>query len=79
MLNGCWGEDVDGYFHVFKAGHWSTEVEVFNVEAHVAGVFCADDAVPQQFGDGEVSCASCELARVIDEVATCCQLDSVGI
>ncbi len=44
--NGCLGEDVDGYFHVFEAGHRSAEVEVFDVKAHVSGALCADDAVP---------------------------------
>ena len=79
LVDGRLGEDIDGYLHIFKAGHRSAEVEVFDVKAHVAGVLCADDAVPQEFGGGEVGCASRELARVIDEVATCCQADSVGI
>ncbi len=79
MVDGCLGEDVDGYLHVFEAGHGCAAVEVFNVEAHVSGVLRADDAVPQQFGACEVSSANSELAWIVDEVATCGQSDSVGI
>ena len=46
LVNGGPRENAYGYLHVFKAGHRSSEVEVFDVKAHVSRVFCADDAVP---------------------------------
>ena len=79
MFDGCWREHIDGYFHVLEAGHWSAEVEVFVVKAHVSGARCADDAVPQQFGGCEICGVSGEIACIVNEVATCCQSDSVGI
>ena len=39
-------KDIEWHFHVFVAIHWCAEVEILNVEAHVAGPFGANGAVP---------------------------------
>ncbi len=65
-------ECVEWYFHVLKAFHRGAEIEVFDVEAHVLGTWHADDAVPQEFGGGEIGSAGGEFARVIDEISSGC-------
>ncbi len=42
LVDGGLREDVYGNFHVFKAGHWCSKVEVLDVKAHISGIFCAD-------------------------------------
>lgn len=50
LLYDVLGENVEGHFHVFISCHGCAEVEVFDVDAHVPGSWCADGAVPHDFG-----------------------------
>ena len=43
-----------------------------NVKACVFCSFSANDTVPNYFGGGDVWCSSCQLSRVFDEIAACC-------
>lgn len=46
LFDGCLRQFVNRDFHVFEACHWSAKIEVFDVKAHVMGIWCADYAVP---------------------------------
>ena len=39
-------KNAEGHFHVFISCHGCAQVEIFNVEAHVAGAWRANGAVP---------------------------------
>ncbi len=65
--------------HVFESVKQCEKVKVFDVEAHILSSWHAENAVPKEFGRCDVCHPCCELARVIDEIPTGCDLDSVGI
>ena len=79
LVNDSLWENVNGHLHVFKAIQWSSKVEVFDVEAQIFCIVCADDAVPQEFSGGEIHCSCCEFSRVVDEVSTGSEADMIGV
>ena len=67
------------HLHVFKFVHWCFEVEIANIKAAVSCSFSTDDAVPYYLGGGNVCCPCCQFAWAFDQVAACCDSDSVGV
>jgi hypothetical protein len=65
--------------HVFESVKRGRKVKVFDVQAHILSPRRAEHAVPKEFGCCDVRCPCCQFARVIDEVTTGCDSDSVGI
>jgi hypothetical protein len=73
-------KQVDGYFHVLVPVKCCRQVEIADVEAHVARLQDAEDTIPMEFSGCHVSCAGGEFPRVINQVATSCDSeDSIGI
>ena len=64
------GKKVDWDFHVLESVQRCREVEVFNVETHVLGVFRAEHAIPMQLCRCHVGGPCGELSWVINLVAT---------
>ncbi len=54
MVDDPWGEEVYRHFHVFIAVKCGAQVEVANVEAHVACFWSTEDAVPVELGGRHV-------------------------
>jgi hypothetical protein len=87
MLNFCklycsivhTGNKARGIFHVLKVLQRSGEVKFFDVKAHVPCILCAYHAVPVEFHSVEVSCANGGIAIIIDQIASRCDSDVVGI
>ncbi len=65
--------------HVFKSVERGGKVKFVDVKGHILSSWCAEHAVPKEFGLSDVGCPCCEFAGVIDEVPTGCDLDSIGI
>ncbi len=59
--------------------HGCAEVEVFNVEAQISRVFCADDTVPQHFGGGEIGSLCGEFSRIFNEIPPGCKSHVIRI
>ncbi len=66
-------------FHVLEPVQGCTEVEVFNIQAHVLGTFSAEYTVPHQFWSGEVSSACGQLSWIVDQVPPGCDSYSVQV
>ncbi len=49
LLNNPLQKECKWDFHVLEPVHGCTEVEVFNIQAHVLGTFSAEYTVPHQF------------------------------
>jgi hypothetical protein len=49
LLTCPWGGEGEWHLHVFKTIKGGGLIEMFDVQAHVAGAFGAKDAVPHQF------------------------------
>lgn len=79
LVDGGLWKNGDGHFHVLKSVHWCAEIEVLDVEAHILGIFSADDAVPQHLCGREICRACCEFSRIIDQVSASCEADSIRI
>ena len=79
LVDGGLRKNGDGHFHVLKTVHWCAEIEVLDVEAHILGVFSADDAVPQHLCGREICRACREFSRIIDQVSASCEADSIWI
>ena len=65
--------------HVLVLFHGRAEVEVFDVDGHVAGAGSRDDAVEMEFDGGEVGSGSRDLAVVDDFVAADGESDAVRV
>ncbi len=79
MFDNLWGEKGKKDAHVFESVKRGQKVKVFDVEGHILSSWCAEHTVPKEFGCRDVGRPCCEFARVIDEVPTGCDLDSIGI
>ncbi len=79
MFDDPWGEKGKRDAHVFELVKRGGKVNVFDVEGHILSSWRADHADPKEFGHCDVGRLCCEFARVIDEVPTGCDLDSIGI
>jgi hypothetical protein len=73
------GKQADGHFHVLVPVKCCRQVEIANVEAHVACLRGADDAIPLEYRDYHISCACGEFPWVINLVAASCDSDLIGI
>ncbi len=79
MFDNPWGKKGKRDAHVFKSVERGRKVKVFDVEGHILSSWHAEHAVPKEFGHRDVGRSCCEFARVIDEVPTGCDSDSIGI
>jgi hypothetical protein len=79
LLNDVGRDDLERDAHIFVSVEWRSEVEQFEICGEVPGVGGANDAVPENFGDDQVSGASGEFTGVIDEVTTNGDADSIGV
>jgi hypothetical protein len=68
----------DGDVHVFKAFHWSVEVEVFDVNGHETSVGSGKDTVEEEFDGGDVGGGSADFARIFDAVASNGKVDALS-
>jgi hypothetical protein len=48
------GEQVEGHFHILKVLKICHQVEILDVEAQIFGPFCANHAIPMDFGSIKV-------------------------
>ncbi len=65
--------------HVLESAKRGRKVNVFDIEGHILSSWHAEHAVPKEFGHCDVGRLCCEFARVIDEVPTGCDSDTIGI
>ena len=75
LLDDVIGNDVNGDVHVFISVHGIVEEEIFNVNAHEAGIWCGDDTVEEDFDSGEVCNLCGDIERIVNFVATYCVSD----
>ncbi len=59
------GKKADGHFHVLILVECCCQVEISYVEAHVACLWGAEDAIPMEFSSCHVSCAHGEFPHLI--------------
>jgi len=72
-------EDRNWHLHIFETVHRGTQIKVLNVEAEIFSPWCADDTVPKHFCSGEISRPGGQFARVMNEITTGSQSNTVGI
>ncbi len=73
------GEQGKWHLHVlviFKAHH---QIKVFDVQAHISGVRCADYTIPVYFGCVQVCCANGWARLICDEVTPGRDTNPIGI
>ena len=73
------GYDFDWHMHIFVVIHWCGEVEKFEIGGDIMRVWHADYVVPHDFQHDKVRSVSGKFIRVIDEVTTNGDADSIGI
>ncbi len=56
--------------HIFRMVHRHVQVEISDVHAHELCIVSRDNTVPYKFSRSNVSCAGCNVARIIDQVAS---------
>lgn len=56
-------------FHVFIPCHDVVEVEILCVQVHEPGIWCADDAVEEEFCGDEVCCWGASVVVIGEEIA----------
>jgi hypothetical protein len=79
LLNCPHWEKGKGYFHVLEVLQCSGEVKFFDVKAHVTCILCAYHTVPVEFFSVEVGRENEGIAIIIDQIASRCDSDAVGI
>jgi hypothetical protein len=65
-------------FHTFIAVKQCSQIEVFSIQARIPCTVCAEDAIPHQFGCGEVGSLGGEFPWIIDHVPTIHDADAMG-
>ena len=64
ICSGILGDKAKQHVHVFWAVEGGLEVKSLNVGTGALRVFCADDAVPHDLGDGKAGLTCGEFSRV---------------
>ena len=73
------GDEFARYTHVLISFHRGLEVKVFDICAEIFSVWGRKYAVPEHLGCYEVSCSGGDISRVIDEISSYGNTDSVGV
>jgi len=79
LINDVLWEQMNREFHIFEPIERCSQIKILDVHSHEFCILCAEDAIQNYFGCGEVCCASGELARIFDEVASRRHADAVWI
>jgi hypothetical protein len=73
LRNGCQGDA-----HVFFTHHGCSQIKIFKVESDKTGVGSGDDAVQEQFYDGEVSSGGADFVGIMYKVPANGEANALG-
>lgn len=79
LLDDVLGKWTEWDMHIFKVVKGCSEVEIFDIDAHILGFGCAENTIPKDLGRGQIGGACCELPWVCNKVASYGDAGTVGI
>ncbi len=70
---------MEGDAHVLVFVEFTHEVKILQVDAHEAGIACAEYTIEHEFGKGDVGSFASLVALVIDTITTSSPSDTFGV
>ena len=67
------------YLHIFIAGHWGVEVEIFDVDCHELGTWSGDYDIEKKLDSEEIDGGSAAVMWVVYLIAVDSETSAVGI